>query len=66
MDQPCPEGVRKDSGWKDKEDSGVRNGRRTTRFQKRERYGGRDVHSETTGWKETGVTGEYGFGIHRH
>ena len=34
-------------------------------LQKRQRYGGRDVHSETTGGKETGGTGEYGFGIHR-
>ena len=28
-------------------------------------YGGRDVHSETTGGKETGGTGEYGSRIHR-
>ena len=39
--------------------SRVWNGRRTTRFQKRKRYDGRDVHSENGG------TGEYGPGIYR-
>ena len=34
--------------------------------KERERYGGRDVHSGTTGGKETGTgTGEYGSGINR-
>ena len=31
----------------------------------RKSYGGRGVHSEITGGKQTGGTGEYGSGIHR-
>ena len=41
------------------------NGRRTARLQTRKRYGGRDVHSETTAEEEIRGTGEYGSGTHR-